>query len=224
MSKKFLETIDPSQEDGLSERIEKEEVSKKYFLFFTASLISLWLAFILNVFMTFGSEETPPARLFSVKKKGDGFDMSQIAEVPRTLPTAHHTFKNVSSWVKDAIGETYSLGFSNFDKQVVDVEKYFTTEGYESYKKALVSSKVEANVKNKKIEISILPLKEPVLINSGVYNETEFWRFRTKVLISYFGGKEPVRQKYYLEMLVRRVPSYVSSKSLAIHEYVMLPI
>ncbi len=219
--KSLLDFLDKSPDDALTERMQKEPVSAKYWLFFGVSIAALLISALLNLTSLFRKPETPPADLFSVVRKNEKLDESTIKKVRVTLPSAHNTVKNVTAWIKEAIGETYSFGFLNFDKQVSKASIYFTEEGYAGYLKALEIAKIRDSVLSKKLEISILPLKEPILINSGVYRDEEYWRFKTPVLVSYFGGKEPIKQKYMLEILIRKVPSYVNPKSLAIHEYIM---
>lgn len=220
MTKQILDLLDKQEKDEINNRIDKEAISSKYWLFFGLSIVSLWLAMIANIVVLFGNGETPPATLYTAIPKGKGYEPKPGAI--RNFANSHNTLKNVTSWVKEAIGESYSFGFLNFDKQVKSVEVYFTPEGYNSYVKALENSKIGEAVYKKKLEISIVAYKEPILIHSGFYQDEEFWRFKTPVVVSYFGGKEAIREKYYLETLVKKVPSYKNPRMLAIHEYVMI--
>lgn len=219
--KSFLEILDKSKEDGLTERMEKEKVTDKYWLFFSVSIIGLTITSLLNFSYAFKKNETSPAQLYSVVKKEGKFDESTIKLVDVTLPSAHNTIKNVTSWIKEAIGETYSFGFLNFDNQVEKVSVYFTDEGYAGYLNALAIAKIRDDVMSKKLEISVIPLKEPILINSGFFKDEEYWIFKTPILVSYFGGKEPIKKRFMLELLVKKVPSYINPKSLSIHKYIM---
>ncbi len=221
---KFLKILDKPSEDDLLERIEKEPVVKKYGIFFAASLLSLWVAALSNILIAIQNTETPPAPLYAIKKVNDSYSVENAQLVPITLPTAHNTFKNVSAWLKEAITETYSFGFLDYKKKLESVEIYFTPEGYASYLKAVEDSGLVQEIAGKKMEISIITLDEPVMINSGVFQDTEFWRFRTKVLVSYFAGSTPKKVKYIVEILIKKVPSYVNPKSLSIHEYNMRPL
>lgn len=54
-----------------------------------------------------------------------------------TIPYAHQSFKNLTSWVKDSITAIYTFDFNNFDKRVADAEYYFTRNGYSTYLNAL---------------------------------------------------------------------------------------
>jgi Type-IV b secretion system, inner-membrane complex component len=222
--KGLLDFLDKTPDDALTERMGKEPVSSKYWMFFGISIFALLISALLNFTSLFRKNETPPADLYSVVRKDGKLDESTVKLVRVTLPSAHNTIKNVTAWIKEAIGETYSFGFLNFDKQVKKASLYFTEEGYAGYLRALEIAKIRDTVVSKKLEISILPLKEPILINSGMFRDEEYWRFKTPVLVNYFGGKEPIREKYMLEILIRKVPSYVNPKSLAIHEYIMTPM
>ena len=74
---------------------------------------------------------------------------------------------------------------------------------------------------NKKIQVSLVTTREPVLINRGKFGTTEFLRFRAPVSISYFGGAKPIIQNQIVEILVLRVPAHQSPKGLAIAQYNM---
>ncbi len=221
---KFLKILDKPSEDELLERIEREPIVKKYGLFFSASLLSLWIAAIANILIAVKNNETPPAELYAVKKVNGGYSIENAEFVPITLPTAHNTFKNVSAWLKEAITETYSFNFLDYQEKLKSVEGYFTPEGYTSYLNAIETSGLVQEISGKKMNISIITLDEPIMINSGEFQNTEFWRFRTRVLVSYSAGSTPKEVKYIVEILIKKVPSYVNPKSLSIHEYNMRPL
>lgn len=216
---KFLKILDKPTEDDLLERIEKENISNKYGIFFAVSLVALCVASISNILISINNLETPPAIAYSVKKVNNEYSVQNAQIIPVTLPSGYNTFKNVVSWLKDAINESYTFSFINYEERLKSVEKYFTPEGYVSYLKAIEQSGVLNELKNKKIEITILSLKDPIMINNGFYQDIEFWTFKGPVLVSYYAGGKPVNIKYTVEVVVKKVPSYMNEKSLAIHEY-----
>jgi Type-IV b secretion system, inner-membrane complex component len=223
MFKTVLDSLDKAQDDGLMERIEKEAISKKYWIALGGSIVFLMLGFVLNGASMYKGRSIPSATVNTVIQKSDGtLDVSKIEKIPITLPFAHQTFKNVSNWIVDAISVTYSFDFLNIEEQIKKSEFYFTPEGYKMYVNSIEKNQISKQIKSKFLSTSIIPLQSPVLINGGVSGGTEFWRFRVPVLVSYAGGKDPVISKYMMELLILRVPSYISHKGLAIAEYNML--
>jgi len=221
MFKQLLNALDKVEQNGLSERIDKNPITKKYWIALGGSIILLLGTVLVNIAALIEKKNIQPAELRAVLIKDNKIIQESIKEVPITLPTAHHSFKNLISWVKDSIRETYTFNFLNFDEQTKKAEKYFTPEGYQTYIKALQETNVEKDIKTKRLEVVTIPMQTPVLINSGVYGDLEFWRFRVPVLVSIQAGKEPLLDNYMMELLIILVPPYENPKGLAIAEYKM---
>ncbi len=219
MFKPVLDFLDKVSNDGLTERIEKEATSKKYWLALGGSVVFLFLAIIINISTMFMKKDIPPSPLISIPKKGDGYDLAGAKKVPVTLSTAHHTIKNLTKWLNTAMGETFTFGFANYESQIQKAEFYFTPSGYQSYLTALKVTGIIEDIREKQLEVSIVATQTPILINSGVFSGTEFWRFTTPVLVSVLGTKDPVVQNFILEVLIEKVPSHLNHKGIAISQY-----
>lgn len=221
MFKPVLDALDKVEQNGLSERINANPATKKYWLTLGGSIVLLSASMLINAVTIIKRKDIEPATLRTVVMKDGQLDTNNVKEVPITLPAAHSTFKNLTSWLTDAISETYTFGFTNFNEQVGKAEQYFTEDGYRSYLNALQINNTEKEIITKRIEVATIPLQTPVLINGGVFGNSEFWRFRVPVLVSIQGGKEPLVEQYMVEVLIIRVPSYISYKGIAIAEYNM---
>jgi len=231
MFKPVLDLLDKVEQNGLSERIDSNPATKKYWLTLGGSIVLLTASIFINVVTLIKRKEIQPATLMTVTMKDgnpimkDGqVDPNAVKEVPITLPNAHQTFKNLTSWLTDAVSETYTFSFLSYGEQVKKAEQYFTEDGYRSYLNALQINNVEKDILSKRLEVATIPLQTPVLINSGVYGSNEFWRFRVPVLVSIQGSKEPLITKYMVEVLIIRVPSYINYKGIAIAEYNMVTL
>jgi hypothetical protein len=221
MFKPVLDALDKVEQNGLSERIDSHPATKKYWLTLGGSIVLLTGTIFINVVTLIKRKDIQPAVTSSVIMKDGHVDVNSVKRIPVTLPAAHQTFKNITSWLTDAISETYTFSFTNFYQQADKAEQYFTPEGYKSYVNALKMNNVEKDIMNKKLEVAAIPLQTPVLINGGSYGNNEFWRFRVPILVSVQGGKDPVVDHYMMEVLILRVPSYVNHKGIAIAEYNM---
>lgn len=213
--KEIIYVLDKPPQDSINDRINQEKITKKYWFNLGISIIFLILATALAGFSLVKRKDIPAAT-FTIDRKNN-----TIQETV-TLPYPHQSFKNISGWVFEAIMASYSFDFNSYYNQVDKSAYYFTPDGYNMYLNALKVSKVETQVVENKLEISTVPLQEPVLINGGSFGATEFWRYRVPVLVSYYGGKVPVVEKQMVEVLVLRVPSFQNPKGLSISEFNMV--
>lgn len=216
--KEILEMLDKPVKDSLYDKIQSEPVAKKYSFNFGMTVLCCFATVLIGSLIMIQRNEPSVPETLSVDLK------QKTAQQIMTLPFPHQSFKNVSSWLIDAITTSYSFSFSNVDKQIESAGYYFTSDGYTMYLRALEANKIRETVINDKINVSILPMQDPVMINGGRSGGTEFWRFRVPVLTSYTAGRAPIVQKNMVEVLILRVPAHENHKGLAIAEFNMVPI
>lgn len=220
MFKDLLFFLDKPSPDALDERIERELISKKYWFALGGSIVLSIMTVFFTTFTMIKRKNIEPPEAVAVQKINGQYGAHNII----TLPYPHQSLKNITNWLKDAISATYSFNFRNFNQQIENAEYYFTPEGYATYLNALSATKIQETVLKNKLEISIIPLQEPVMINGGTRGDTEFWRFRVPALTSTAAGKEPIVQKYMIEVLILRVPAHKNHKGLGIAEFNMRPL
>lgn len=202
-------------EDSIAERIDREPITSKYWFNLGGALVlSLLTVVIGSIILIQRQKHSPPIT--------NAVNMSKntIEEIV-TLPFPHQSFNNVSGWLNEAIETSYAFDFNNIEEQIVNAEYYFTPTGYAMYLKAIESSHIKEEVIKGRLKIGLVPIQNPVAINSGVVGDTEFWRVRVPILTSYYAGREPVIQKNMVEVLIIRVPAYKNPKGLAITEFNM---
>lgn len=216
--KGLLFFLDKPIDDSLLQSMEKEPSVGKYWFKLGMSIIFLLACVLIGgiAMVRYDLQGAPETHAVNVSKK--------TSEQIIVLPYPHQSFSNVSNWAIDAVTSAYSFDFTDFDKQVQEAGYYFTSDGFQSYKDALTINGVRQSVIDKKLQVSIVPMQDPVFVNMGSFGGTEFWRIRIPVLISAFGGKEPQTQKMQVEILVLRVPSYQNHKGLAIAQFNMTPV
>lgn len=218
MFKSVLELLDKSPSDVISDRIDKEPIVGKYWFNLGGAIVFSIIAILVAIIAMLKYDvKSPPATIGVNLKNHTGQQLI-------TLPFPHQSFKNVSAWIVDAVTAAYSFDFNNYDAQVERAAYYFTPDGYKTYLNALEANKIRQNVVGRKLQIAVVPMQNPVLVNGGTFGSTEFWRFKIPVLVSYYGGKEPVVKKTMIELLVLRVPAYQNYKGLSITEFNMSPI
>lgn len=228
MFKNFLYFLDRPAEDELLKRIEKEEITDKYFVAIAGSILSLCMVFFLGVYAIYvykNNEFVAPVT-YSIKKlnkeqnktdgtKAESIEQSQII----TLPQPHQSMKNVINWLKIAMMNSYSFSFLDFDANVEKSSYYFTPKGYSSYKRALEFAGIKDALEKNLMQISLVPISEPILIIGSEIGDVQYWKFRTEVLVNYTTGSQTKNSKYIIETTVESVPPYRSAKGLGISQY-----
>lgn len=218
MFKSLLKVISQQPDDAIAKRLEKEPIVNKYWINLGAAIILPIATLVVGTIVLIQRNNLQPAQV-------SGYSQNKGTVIPLiTLPYPHQSFKNVSGWLEDAIRASYAFSFSKVDQQIEEAEYYFTPTGYSMYLNAIKLSRIREDVIAKSINIGVVPLQNPVLINSGTVGETEFWRLRVPILTSYYAGKDPVIQSNMVEVLIIRVPAYKNPKGLAITEFNIVPL
>jgi hypothetical protein len=219
MFKSILKLLDPPFQDETQEKIDKEPVVNKYYLFLggyfvffavvVCALVLMWVTFKKPIKPAVYGEEV-------TMKDGQMYDAHKTYQLI-AIDYPQESMKALQNWVVDALQNIYSFNFYEYDKQKAKAAYFFTPEGYVSFDNALKTSGIEKLVLSKKLEVTILPTKDPAWIKSGKINsDTEFYKMRVPVLISYMGSGKPVEQKQIVDVYLVRVPSYENHKGLAI--------
>ncbi len=219
MFKQLLDSLDVQEKDSLDDRINKEAISNKYWIALGGSLALLFLTVVLSLFTMLTRGEVLPTPIISVEVKNQQVNESTAQLLPYTLPEPQLSFKNVSRWLQIAVGEIYTFSFVNMDEQLLNAKQYFTEKGYQTYRDALTAKGIETDVKERNLEVSLIPAGAPVMINGNTVGGTEFWRFVVPTILSVYGGKTTVIENYQVEVLIVKVPSYVNHKGIAIAEF-----
>jgi hypothetical protein len=221
MFKSFLYSLDKPPQDELLRRIEREKVSDKYFTAMGGTIIAslaVMVVGVLGIFIYNNQIQVPPIT-YSVKKLADGqYEQNQII----SLPEPSQNVNNVTKWLKEALMLTYSFSFLNYDKVVDESYYYFTSDGYTTYKNSLNASKIKEVLDDKLMQVSLVPISEPILVKGVVVNGVARWVFRTEVIVNYTTGSQSIDEKYVIETLIVKVPPYKSVKGLGIAQYNML--
>lgn len=218
----IFKLLDPkcNQDDAIQDRMEQESQVIKQLNFLSYGLLCTVISILIMLFCIYKSSRIPPRPTFAVKaEKGLITNDNQVTRI-NTLPVPHQSLNNVSGWLLSALNTIYGVGFDNIEDKMNEAEYYFTGNGYSSYVKAM-NAGFKDDIIKKKLKITLLAAQNPVLINSGVAGDIEFWRLRVPVLISYLGGKEIVTSQKMVEALIIRVPAYQNEKGLAISEFIM---
>jgi hypothetical protein len=87
----------------------------------------------------------------------------------------------LSVWVNEAIVATYSYDYKNYLQEQKEIAKYFTSEGWIAYTKALNDSKLPESVAKNNYYVSAVATEPPVVVSKG----EQRWQASMPVLVMY---------------------------------------
>ena len=213
--KNFLFFLDKPEKDIILERMMQESVVRKCLLIFSFIIIFSLITMIFSSLSVIKHRKNFFFDVYSVN-----MDTKETKKIV-SLPFPFQSFKNVASWLSDAIKSSYSFDFINFDDQVQKASYYFTDVGYKSYLDSLELNDIKSKILKNRVQVSILPLQQPVYINGGVIGKQEFWKYRVPVMVDYYNGTKHSIKKMLVEVLVVRVDTNSNIKGLGIAQFEM---
>lgn len=99
-------------------------------------------------------------------------------------------------WVSEAAVFTYSFDFKSFIKQQKEIAKYFTADGWISYSKAMVDSKLPEDIQKNSYYVSAIPTMPPIVKEVS----TNKWQATVYLLVLYKNSE--YQQKQNLKVVI----------------------
>ncbi|MCL5272466.1 MAG: DotI/IcmL family type IV secretion protein [Gammaproteobacteria bacterium] len=115
-------------------------------------------------------------------------------------------------WVNEAIVATYTYDFKNYLQQQKDIAKYFTANGWISYSKALIDSKLPETVNKNSYEVSAVATQPPVIADV----DPTHWLASMPVLVVYKNPQYQQQQHLKITLGFTQVPSGQGVRGFAI--------
>jgi intracellular multiplication protein IcmL len=129
------------------------------------------------------------------------------------------TNKYIVEWASSATRAAFSLDFGNYDQQLKAASVYFTSNGWSAFNKALDSSGLLEIVKSKKLMMSAIVPKTPVIVYTGVFNGRYMWRISLPVLVTYGSASEQRQRQLNVNMVVSRVSALDTPQGIQIIDF-----
>lgn len=141
-------------------------------------------------------------------------DGKLVAPVP--LSQAGVTTPALLEWAVEAITNSYTFNFIDYEKIITDASIYYTQAGYQNYRRALIESNIVGSVERKKYVITVVPTMAPNILKEkptpeGIYS----WLVQFPIMLTLQNVKEVVKKDMIVTMLIIRVPITESPNSLA---------
>ncbi len=181
--------------------------------------VLLAVGFLLSVALNFYQASRPPLspKYFATTPSG--------AILPMTpLDNPLLNTNQLGNWVTNAVTKAYTLDAKNYVKQINENARYFTREGFEQYKQALLESQQLKLIKDEVMITSAVSNGAPVIINAMRTREgTLMWRMQMPMTVQYSSAKKSYVQNVMINLVVSRVETHEYPDGVAITQMVSRP-
>ena len=129
----------------------------------------------------------------------------------------------VLQWANQAAIAAFSYNFVNYRTELQASSGFFTAEGWDQFLQALDQSNNLVAVKAKKLIVSAVATKAPVILQKGLLNGVYAWRVQMPLLVTYQSANEFSQQNNVVTILISRVPTLNSPRGIGIAQFIVGP-
>lgn len=127
----------------------------------------------------------------------------------------------VLQWANQAAIAAFSYNFVNYHNELMVASTYFTEEGWQQFLDALTASNNLEVVKNKKLIVSAVATRAPIILQKGLLNNRFSWRVQIPILVTYQSASEFTQQNNIVTMLITRISTLESPRGIGISQFVV---
>lgn len=129
----------------------------------------------------------------------------------------------VLQWANQAAIAAFTYNFVNYRDELQASSGFFTAEGWDQFLSALQQSNNLDAVKTKKLIVSAVATRAPIILQKGVLNGSYSWRVQMPILVTYQSASEFTQQNNVVTMLITRVSTLNSPRGIGISQFVVGP-
>jgi len=194
-SKARTTSAPPTPEDVIMRGAwDRKQYKRALTVAFVASVTSMVLLILVIMLIMF----RPEPRYFSVT--GD----FRVMELP-PLSEPYISDAGLLNWSSNVITRTFSLDFLHYRRQLGDVRKFFAPDAFKELVGSLKSSGIIDMVTQKRLSVSVVLEKAPVIVAKGMVQGVATWKVEIPVVASYESSRGVETTQHLLAtMLVQR--------------------
>ncbi|KGP62566.1 type IV secretion protein DotI [Legionella norrlandica] len=129
----------------------------------------------------------------------------------------------VLQWANQAAIAAFTYNFVNYRDELQASSGFFTAEGWDQFLGALQQSNNLDAVKAKKLVVSAVATRAPIILQKGVLNGSYSWRVQMPILVTYQSASEFTQQNNVVTMLITRISTLNSPRGIGIAQFVVGP-
>jgi intracellular multiplication protein IcmL len=180
----------------------------------TALFISVATVLFLSLFLLYIVTHPPQAKYFATSVNGRITPLVAFDE-PNQSDSA------VLQWANQAAVASFSYNFVNYHDELLAASTYFTTTGWQQFVDALQQSGNLDAVKSKKLIVSAVATRAPIILQKGILNGSFSWRVQMPILVTYQSASEFTQQNNVVTMLITRISTLESPRGIGISQFVV---
>lgn len=181
-----------------------------------ALLISAVINFILVALVVYLLTHPPAPKYFATTINGRITPLYPLNQ-PNQSDSA------VLQWANQAAIATFTYNFVNWREELQASSQFFTSDGWTQFLTALQQSNNLEAVKAKKLIVSAVATRAPIILQKGVLNGRFSWRVQMPILVTYQSASEFSQQNNVVTMLITRVSTLNSPRGIGISQFVVGP-
>ncbi|MCW8398715.1 type IVB secretion system apparatus protein IcmL/DotI [Legionella sp. PATHC038] len=181
-----------------------------------ALLIALIINIVLAALVVYMITHPPAPKYFATSINGRITPLFPLNE-PNQSDSA------VLQWANQAAIAAFTYNFVNYRDELQASSGFFTPEGWDQFLSALQQSNNLDAVKAKKLIVSAVATRAPIILQKGVLNGNFSWRVQMPILVTYQSASEFTQQNNVVTMLITRVSTLNSPRGIGISQFVVGP-
>lgn len=174
------------------------------------------LCFVLALFLGYVIVNPPQPQYFATSVNGRITPLVALEE-PNQSDSA------VLQWANQAAIAAFTYNFVNYRDELLAASRYFTATGWQQFTDALSQSNNLDVVKAKKLIVSAVATRSPIILQKGVLNGVYSWRIQMPILVTYQSASEFSQQNNVVTMLVTRISTLESARGIGISQFIVMP-
>jgi intracellular multiplication protein IcmL len=179
-------------------------------------LISLFANLMLASLLVYMITHPPEPKYFATTINGRITPLFALNE-PNQSDSA------VLQWANQAAIAAFTYNFVNYRSELQASSGFFTAEGWTQFLTALQESNNLDAVKAKKLIVSAVATRAPIILQKGILNGLYSWRVQMPILVTYQSASEFSQQNNVVTMLITRVSTLNSPRGIGIAQFVVGP-
>ena len=181
-----------------------------------ALLVAIVVNFVMASMLVYILTHPPAPKYFATSINGRITPLFPLNE-PNQSDSA------VLQWANQAAIAAFTYNFVNYRDELQASSGFFTADGWDQFLNALQQSNNLDAVKAKKLIVSAVATRAPIILQKGILNGRYSWRVQMPLLVTYQSASEFTQQNNVVTMLITRVSTLNSPRGIGISQFVVGP-
>lgn len=179
-----------------------------------ALLVAVLIIFVTGSMLAYIVTHPPEPKYFATSINGRITPLTALTE-PNQSDSA------VLQWANQAAIAAFTYNFVNYSDELKASSSFFTADGWQQFLEALQQSNNLEQVKAKKLIVSAVATRAPIILQKGLLNGRFSWRVQMPILVTYQSASEFYQQNNVVTMLITRISTLDSPRGIGISQFVV---